>query len=500
MSPQQSGRSVRRLGILIVLAALVFVFLAAFRAGPGPEIVVESDRPGIGPRTVITVAVKEPKRGLSDLHVEFVQGERVVQVDSRSYTPRKAWEFWGERTETDEFTVEVGSETLEGLEEGPAKVRVVAARAPAWLRFPQPAVAELDLEVTLRPPTLQVLSSFTYVKQGGAEAVIYAVGDSGVEDGVQAGEWWFPGFPLPGGGERERFAWFGAPYYMDNADEIRLVARDAVGNEARVAFIDQYTPRPPATDTIRVSDSFMERVVPEIMAASGARSDATLLENYLAINGQMRARNADVLVKIATHSMERFLWNERFLQMRNAKVMSEFADRRTYVYDGKEIDRQDHLGFDLASTRAAEIQASNDGVVVLARYFGIYGNAVVIDHGYGLLSLYGHLSSVCGRAGASAVERGEAIGRYRRDRSGRGRPPALHDAAAGVAGRSARVVGRPLDPATAWARKLGRRACRSRPASGRPRLLGCLSAETELATSSKNAACRTRSAPGWMSL
>ena len=96
--------------------------------------------------------------------------------------------------------------------------------------------------------------------------------------------------------------------------------------------------------------------------------------------------------------------------MRNAKVMSDFADHRTYLYQGREVDQQDHLGFDLASTRGAEIQAANHGFVALARYFGIYGNAVVIDHGYGLMSLYGHLSSI-NVAEGQEVQRGDVLGR-----------------------------------------------------------------------------------------
>jgi murein DD-endopeptidase MepM/ murein hydrolase activator NlpD len=48
--------------------------------------------------------------------------------------------------------------------------------------------------------------------------------------------------------------------------------------------------------------------------------------------------------------------------------------------------------------------------VLLAHYFGIFGNAVVIDHGYGLMSLYGHLSSIGVREGQQ-VERGQELGR-----------------------------------------------------------------------------------------
>jgi len=134
-----------------------------------------------------------------------------------------------------------------------------------------------------------------------------------------------------------------------------------------------------------------------------------LLENYLAINNELRAKNAAALAALAEKSQPKFFWHKRFLGLPNSAERSTFADRRTYTYQGRPVDHQDHLGFDLASTRNAPIPASNDGIVVLARYFGIYGNAVVIDHGYGLMSLYGHLSTIDVSEGQQ-VARGETIG------------------------------------------------------------------------------------------
>ena len=101
---------------------------------------------------------------------------------------------------------------------------------------------------------------------------------------------------------------------------------------------------------------------------------------------------------------------EAFLQLSNSQVESAFADHRTYYYDGQEVDQQTHLGFDLASIARSPVESANDGTVVLADYFGIYGNTVLVDHGLGLLSLYGHLSSIDVQAGQS-VQRGEVLGR-----------------------------------------------------------------------------------------
>jgi len=151
--------------------------------------------------------------------------------------------------------------------------------------------------------------------------------------------------------------------------------------------------------------------VPEIMLRTPALQDrGTLLDNYLLVNGELRRRNAEELVELARDSPPAFLWNEPFGSLPNGKVMSSFADQRTYLYEGRPVDEQTHLGFDLASVARAPVPAANRGVVKLARYFGIYGNTVVLDHGHGLMSLYAHLSTIDVKEGQE-VERGAVLGR-----------------------------------------------------------------------------------------
>jgi murein DD-endopeptidase MepM/ murein hydrolase activator NlpD len=412
MRRNESGRAlVLALLAILVLALLGFVVLASFRAGPAPTIGVKKPGDSIGRKTSVTVTVAEPVRGLTRVRVELVQGDRVEKLAEKAYTPRAAWSFWGGKTDRDDMTLAIGRDAVKGLKAGPAVLRVTAERAPAWFRHPSPAVAEVPFQVRLTPPSLGVTSTFHYAKQGGCEAVVYRVGESSVRDGVRAGALWFPGFPLPGGGKQDRFALFAVAHDLGEASKIKVVASDDAGNESEVSFIDQFTPRAPLAATFNLSDAFLNKVVPAILSQTPEMADkGGLLENFLALNGEVRKANAVALAELGAHSKQEFLWSRPFLPMMNAKVTAPFAEQRTYVYQGRTVDHQTHLGFDLAATKAVPVPASNDGVVVLARFFGIYGNTVVVDHGYGLESLYGHLSVIDVKEG-QAVKRGEILGR-----------------------------------------------------------------------------------------
>jgi murein DD-endopeptidase MepM/ murein hydrolase activator NlpD len=391
---------------LLVLAGLA---VEIFRVGPPPEISIKPAIPVIGKRTPVTVEIAEPKRGLSRVKVEFLQGERSVILMEKTYVLPSALAFWNSRTAGDKLLVTVGRETITGLKAGEGTIRVIADRAGTWLRHPEPTSMSINLPVRLSPPSLQVISTEIFVAQGGCEAVVYRVGLSSVRDGVRAGKWWFPGYALPGGSPGERFAFFAAPYDMSSPD-LRLVAADAAENEAELTFIDQFIPKKFKADTVELSDAFMGKVVPEIMSQTPEVQDrGNLLDNYLAINKDLRRKDAEMLMDLARQSRPEFLWSKEFVSMQNGKVMAGFADERTYRYQGREVDRQTHLGYDLAATRHAPVRAANDGIVVLARYFGIYGNAILIDHGCGLMSLYGHLSATAATPGQK-VARGDIIG------------------------------------------------------------------------------------------
>lgn len=94
-----------------------------------------------------------------------------------------------------------------------------------------------------------------------------------------------------------------------------------------------------------------------------------------------------------------------------------------------------HAGVDLAASSGTPVNATAAGVVRHAGSAEGYGNSVILDHGAGIESRYGHLQTV-GVARGQRVERGQAIGLS--GNSGRSTAPHLH--------YEVRVDGRPVDP------------------------------------------------------
>ena len=150
------------------------------------------------------------------------------------------------------------------------------------------------------------------------------------------------------------------------------------------------------------------------------------------------------------------------MQLGNSQVEASFADHRTYLYSGKEVDQQVHLGFDLAVTAGVPVAAANAGKVLHAAWLGIYGNCVIVDHGMGVASLYGHLSSIDVKVG-DTVTKGQALGRS--GMTGLAGGDHLHFTmlVERASGQSGRMVGSALDSGSgrAQAERIGGRIGRA---------------------------------------
>lgn len=324
----------------------------------------------------------------------------------------------------------IGKRSIPELEPGRAEIVVTAVRPVLFGLREAATTATREIEVRLTPPRLAALSRFHFINHGGSEMIVYRVTPADAESGVRVGEHDYPGFPAGGAGisvddPALRVAFFALLPDQDVETPIGLYARDALGNEATATFDYRIFPKVFRKSRINLSDRFFARVVPSILqntTQSDAPDATDLLAAYLWINRDLRRINDATIAAFASQTAPEILWRGPFKQLMNSAVEGGFADQRTYVYQGRSVDHQVHLGFDLASTAAAVVRAANRGRVLHEGWLGIYGNCVILDHGMGLQSLYAHLSSIdvevgevveldglLGRSGATGLAGGDHL-------------------------------------------------------------------------------------------
>ena len=411
---------VRALVVLIVLAGIAYgvAYVVAGRGAPPRITIAKPDRP-IGQAGTLEITAEAPNARFTALNVVLEQNGRTLPLFSLDKQT-------GTVSQPDPNRLQVsrplGKQSVPELQSGAARIIVTAVR-PSFLKLRQlTSVETKPFQVRLEPPRIAVLSTHHYVNHGGSEMVVYRATPADVASGVRVGSIEYPGFPAAGAGATgttpdTKVAFFALLHDQDLRTPIAAFARDEAGNEAKTGFIDNAFEKPFKKSRIELDDKFIDRVVPEIIEHSPelkmtapAAGSPEMLAAFLRINGELRKLNAGQIAAFSTKTSATRFWTQPFVQLGGSQVEASFADHRTYLYKGKEVDQQTHLGFDLAVTARVPVIAANDGVVMNANWLGIYGNCVVLDHGMGVQSLYGHLSSFDVGVG-DKVMRGQTIGR-----------------------------------------------------------------------------------------
>jgi len=403
--------------VLVVLVALIVGgILVWVNAGKAPGPAIEITGPAVIGRTgEVSVSVVTPKGALKRLEVVLAQDATTVPVFTLTQTNGSELTVAGDRVS---ITRPSGKNVVPELKQGNAEIRVTAVRPVFFGLREAAATQKRGVEVRLLPPQIAVVSSFHYVNHGGSEAVVYRVTPPDAQSGVKVGNYEYPGYPASGAGVASgdpalRITFFAHLWDQDLNTPIRVYARDSVGNESSGSFDYRVFPKQFRASRIELDDAFLAKVVPPIVQNSPelkVDDPSDLLAAYLKINRDLRKVNNETITKLAAQTSPEILWRGPFKQLTNTAVEAGFADQRTYLYKGKEVDRQVHLGFDLASLAGAPVKAANRGRVLHAGWLGIYGNCVILDHGMGLMSLYAHLSSIEVQVG-DMVDLDKEIGR-----------------------------------------------------------------------------------------
>jgi murein DD-endopeptidase MepM/ murein hydrolase activator NlpD len=391
-----------------VKAILILVFLIVVAA---LSLLIMSDHTAlsitpavntIGVSTPVTARIQNP-HGVRHVRAYLEQNGAEYPLIETS-APSHRLLFFRTHEEPKSVTFEAGKNKAPNLKEG--KARLVVETVSNDLRGSTDQAAA-DVNVVLAAPRVIPDDFQHYINQGGMELVTFTATGSWNEAGVKVGPYTFRSFPLPGKDASQRFAMFAYSWELPPDIDPVVYAKNLAGTEATAHFTFKLFPKKFRVRDEEIDDKLMEKLVNSVDPTGQLAPGKDLAERFVYIDNTLRKKNNQTLYDLRNKTEEQILWHGEFLHW--GKEEANFADVRNWIYKGKKIDQAVHLGFDLSDTQNAPVYAANDGKVIYAGDNGIFGNMVVLDHGYSLQSLYGHMNRIDVKVG-DMVKKGQAMG------------------------------------------------------------------------------------------
>ncbi|HSU60558.1 MAG TPA: M23 family metallopeptidase [Bryobacteraceae bacterium] len=380
-----------------VLAAVVVIILIVFGfvwfSGKHAEIKLARPVAAIGASTTILIQANGPN-GVKAFSASLEQdGQTKTIFEDKSRSRQKGVIY--------SFTA--GKKEAPFLKEGPATLIAKAQSNDfrgATTTFVQ------DIQVVLKAPSIVADGRQHYINQGGSELVLLDLAGNWAEAGVRVANYSAGTFAIPGepDNSNHRFSLFPFPWNVSSDAVPQAFAKNGAGTEVSTTFWVRVFPKRFRSSDIQLNDRELQKVDGEL----DPDGSGSLVERFVKINRETRRANAEQIYELRNNTEHRILWSGPFIPVKGARE-SYFADRRSYYYQGKKVDEQVHLGYDLAQTANMPVKAANSGKVIYADRLGIYGNCIIIDHGYSLQSLYGHLSKIGVQVG-QMVQKEQQIG------------------------------------------------------------------------------------------
>lgn len=384
--------------VLVIAVAIAAVFFSPFFEGEPPEIIIDNPPAALGVRNTINFKVEDKGKGLRMVRVYLKQGEKKAVLLDQNL---------GGSTPQASFELKITPLSM-GFNQGQASLVFEASDSSfrGWGSGNQ-TVLGVPLAIDTIRPTLRQSAGMVYITRGGSAVVVYEVSEPSAWHGVKVGQIGFQGYhPWP---EKPKLAvcMFAFPVKADRKDKITLWAADAAGNKAEAPLRHRLRWKHFRHSRINLSDNFLEAISTRF--ASQAPLEAkTPLAVFKWVNEKLRQENDDKILAALGAPGPYQHWNGPLLRAMGSR-MAGFGDKRSYYYKGKFESKATHLGIDLAHTANSPVPAAANGLVRFADHLGIYGNCVVLDHGMGLYTLYGHLSQLVVKAG-DRVKRGQELG------------------------------------------------------------------------------------------
>ena len=413
-----------------------------------PNIELSTPLPGIGLKPIgITISADDLGSGIAEIWADLSQ-------ENQGSTPRTL-QIFHQTFEDASPSVSLNLElppAPRGFINGPAKIILRARDNSYW---GNQKTTEKVITIDLNNPKVEILSGAVNTEHSGVGLVFFRVTKESLPKSryILVDKLSFPTFPAAkleeyfAGKSDIFFGFFSVPFGYDNIkNPVKVVVETQVGNTGQASVITHIKPRTRPRADLKLTKVFLETKVEELFQAyeleqrnnsvaeinspnfettgdsklkseephflnpNETSAEKIAIAKFREVNENYRKLNARIISTYNKKSTDKQLWQGPFIRPIAAKTTSRFGEERFYSYEALDAGGSFHDGLDLASIAQGPVKSANSGVVLFVGDLGIYGNAIIIDHGFGITSLYGHLSATAVDEG-QVLAKGDTIGR-----------------------------------------------------------------------------------------
>ena len=375
------------IALIVFLIAVIFMLFSSMFERNAPKIKVQNEiywnfqKP-------INVTISDNIK-IKSYEMVFVDGDKKIKLDTKII-----------KEENGAIDLEVLPPQFDEFykpKEG--SLRIEAFDTSSWNFFKgNQTVSNSKIIIDKKSPVANVITNSYLLRQGGSGIIIVEILDENLKDYYVSfnDEELFELFPF----QKKNFymsiiTW---PIDIKEFKRVNVVAIDLAGNktETKVPFyIKSFKEK---IDDIKISDEFVNSVSKHVLENSNMNVPSSIVETFVKTNKELREKNLQTIKEVVKKNLPNAANNpfdvKPFIRLPNAATFAQFGERRHYFYNEQKIDEAWHLGMDWASVKRADVLISNPGKVIFKDYLGIYGDTVIVDHGYGLGTLYAHTSSI----------------------------------------------------------------------------------------------------------